>query len=299
MEQIEKILVVELFMKFSIIILVLTISSVAFSQVKDWNGLAFEISPQSNTDKNFFNRDNKIYQPGKEFLFYYLFSKKGENSYCKVNERGDTDRKKWTFVEPNNSDSLTIKFIGIKILDGYGGLDNLFPEYSQTIIQQGYYAPDKTLLFEGLTGLAENSANVWIHPFRGKMFSVTELSPFPFVKFPLKIGSQWNWKLEDIQERWSDPRFVEYKGTLTGNYSHQITKKIKLKTLLGKLDCYVIEGKATNRVGSVFLKSYFNPKFGFVRLEYTNIDESNLTVELVKVRQYEAEKKDSKIRKGC
>lgn len=267
----------------SLFVLMLTVSSAAFPQFKNWNGLDFEVPATSNTDENFFNRDNKIYRPGREFLFSYTFSKNGESSYCRIPERGDSDRKKWTFVDPKNADSLTIKFIGIKVLDGYGGLESLFPDYSQTVIQQRYFSADESLLVEGTTGLAENRANLWIHPFRAKMFSVTQLSPFPFVKFPLKIGKQWKWKLEDIQERWSDPRFVEYEGTLTGSYVYQITKRVRLKTSIGKLDCYVIESKATNRVGSALLKGYFNRKFGFVRLEYTNIDSSILTIELVRV----------------
>lgn len=266
------------------IYLFLTISNIVFGQGGNWNGLHFEIPNSSNENENFFNIDNKVYIPGKTFIFSYLFIKNADTSLCRVESILDQDRKKWTLLDVKLKDSLAIVHIGFKIQKGYGDLRHLFPEYSQTVIQQVYYSEDKILLSEGLTGLVENDSNVWIHPFRDKCFSITELSPFLFVKFPLVIGKKWTWRLEDIEEKWSDARFIEYHGKVTATYIYEITNRQKLNTPFGSLDCYVIKAEARNRLGRSYLTSYFNEKYGFVKLIYQNIDGSEIEQTLIEVR---------------
>ena len=180
---------------------------------------------------------------------------------------------------------LIICDIMMPVLDGYGGMDHLFPDYSQTIIQQKYTAVNGQVLFDGSTGLIENEKNIWLHPFRGKYFSVTEFSPFPYVKLPLKEGTKWTWRLPEIDSRWSDPRIIEYKGTVEATYNYKIVDEKNLKTAFGVLSCFVIEAEAKNRIGKSKLRSYFNPQYGFVLLEYTNIDKSKLILELIQINQ--------------
>src|SRR2546423_3903264 len=206
--------------------------------------------PDSMTVKNkkFFNLDNNIYKPGIEFKFSYQIIKNGDTLLVKVDKTGDTKTSNWTFVKQQNADSLTIHYLSFKILEGYGGLDHLFPDYSQTVIQQNYYS-NNSLLFDGTTGLIENMYNVWLHPFRGKYFSVLELSPFPYMKFPAKRGSNWKWILNEISERWSDKRIIEYSGKQQANYEYKITGTKTLNTSLGKLNCVIIEGVANTSLG--------------------------------------------------
>ncbi len=249
------------------------------------DGLYFE-SPDSLEirDQDFFNLDNAIYVPGREFLFSYTLLKDGESLLCRNDGRGNSKTKEWSFVKAASADSLTIQFMGIRVLKGYGGLDQLFPDYSQTVIQQLYYSSDTALLFDGATGLIENQKNIWLHPFRGKFFSVTEFSPFPYIKFPLKANFHWTWSLSKIDERWSDPRIVEYSGKQSATYEYTLTAKEHIKTALGNLECYVVEGIANTSLGTSRLKSYFHPKYGFVKLRYHNIDKSILEINLVRVR---------------
>ncbi|MDW9379143.1 hypothetical protein [Chryseobacterium sp. JV558] len=49
------------------------------------------------------------------------------------------------------------------------------------------------------------------------------------------------------------------------------------------LECYIVHAIANSRIGKTELISYFNPKFGFVKLEYTNIDNTKTVLELEKV----------------
>jgi len=201
-----------------------------------------------------------------------------------VNEVNDPKTSTWKFIKPGDEDSLTIKFLAIEIQDGYGGMDDLFPDYSQTIMSQQYFSANQTLLFDGATGLIENSKNIWIHPFRGKYFSVLQFSPYPFVKLPVERGSSWTWKLQGISERWSDPRIVEYQSKQEATYAYKITRKKLLTTRFGELNCVVIHATAKLAIGSSNLTAYFNDQYGFVRMEYDNIDGSAIKLELIEVK---------------
>lgn len=251
------------------------------------DGLFYEVPDSADLqNQNFFNLDNRIYTPGKEFIYAYTLVKNDSALRVGTNARNDTKTKEWIFTSEANSDSLTIHYMGIKVLSGYGGLDQLFPDYSQTVIEQRYYSADTTLLFEGSTGLIENSNNVWLHPFRGKYFSVTEFSPFPYIKLPLKAGTSWTWKLNDISERWSDPRIVSYQGKQSAEYGYRIIGNKKIKTAMGKLRCHITLATAITSLGISTLVSYFHPQYGFVQLSYVNIDGTQIQLALVGVRNY-------------
>jgi hypothetical protein len=254
-------------------------------ELKDEDGLLYETPVSKTQDSEFFNKDNTIYKPGREFVYAYSIRKDGEAFICRTNAVGDFETRAWTLVRPAESDSLAIMRLGFKVLPGYGGFDELFPDYSQSVVQQQYWAPDMSLLFDGLTGLIENEANVWLHPFRGKYFSVTQLSPFPFAKFPLKAGKTWQWKLGEIDSRWSDPRIIQYEGKVSATYDYRVIGPKSLQTPLGELETWEIEGTATSRLGTSSLRSYFDERYGFVRLEYRNLDRSEIVLELTQVRE--------------
>ena len=100
----------------------------------------------------------------------------------------------------------------------------------------------------------------------------------------LRLGHEWSWKLEDIDDRWSNARLVEDSGKVAATYHYVVTEKTKRPTSFGPLNCFVILGMASNRVGQSQLRSYFHPKYGFVRLEYSNVDGSKLSLELMKLK---------------
>ena len=58
------------------------------------------------------------------------------------------------------------------------------------------------------------------------------------------------------------------------------TLKTTVKTTLGTLTCYVVESEAKSALGFTKLVSYYHKEFGFVKLNYTNIDKSRLILEL-------------------
>ena len=56
-----------------------------------------------------------------------------------------------------------------------------------------------------------------------------------------------------------------------------------ITTKLGKLECYVIESEAKSNLGSTKLISYFNETYGFLKLDYTNIDSTKIVIEINEV----------------
>jgi hypothetical protein len=118
------------------------------------------------------------------------------------------------------------------------------------------------------TGAIENEMNVWIHPPRNDFFKILEINPY--IKTPYQARTKWNWSLE-IGDHWSDKRWLEWKGDIENQYNYEIKGKKNIVTKLGNLECYVVYAQANSRICKTELVSYFNPKFGFVKLEYTNI----------------------------
>lgn len=222
------------------------------------DSLFFEVPDSADLNNpHFFNRDNRIYKPGMEFKFSYRIMKQHDTLLVRVTRSGDTKTSNWTLVNHREADSLTIQFLSMKILEGYGGLDALFPTYSQTILEQRYYSATR-LLFEGSTGLIENPLNVWFHPFRGKYLSVLQFSPFPYIKLPPNPQTTWTWALGDISERWSDSRIVAYSGKQQATYRYGITGEKRVSTALGLLPCHEVRATAMTNLGSTALIACFN-----------------------------------------
>ena len=124
-----------------------------------------------------------------------------------------------------------------------------------------------------MSGAIENEANVWIHPPRDKYFKILELNPFPYAKAPYEIGTKWTWNL-GIVDHWADERWKVWEGQIENEYDYEITNKRTLKTGIGEIECFVIESNAKSRIGETKLTAYFNTEYGFVKLDYTNIDGS-------------------------
>ena len=66
-------------------------------------------------------------------------------------------------------------------------------------------------------------------------------------------------------------------------HRYQLTDSTLLPTLLGRLPCHRVQATGTCKLGTTALESYFNAKYGFVRVNYRNIDHSRLELELVAV----------------
>ena len=151
------------------------------------------------------------------------------------------------------------------------------PNYYQTAIS---YQFEENTPFS-MSGVIENEANIWMHPPRDQYFRILELNPFPYIKAPYDVGTKWNWKLQ-VGSQWGDERWKTWEGNIENSYQYQITAKKMISTPFGELKCLVVESTAKSRLGETSLTAYFHEKYGFVKLDYTNIDQSKTQLELVK-----------------
>lgn len=136
-------------------------------------------------------------------------------------------------------------------------------------------------LYSSESTIIENEEEVWAHPPRDDFFKILEINPFPHIKKPLKTGLQWTWKLE-IGEQWKDKRWKEWKGNITNVMTYEIVRETFLSTKMGTLKCYIVKASAKSELGVTYLTSYFSPRYGFVKLDYINIDGSKIIFDLIK-----------------
>jgi hypothetical protein len=252
----------------------------------DDDGITVEKTDSTKQYDDVYNTNNIIYKVGKKFTYSYFYQNiKGEKFLIKrgkpVLQPEGYSTYDWDFINIEKQDVETVTHLILKPSSGNPfGKD--FPDYNQTAIGYEYLMKNGESLTMEITGVIENEMNIWMHPPRSNFFEILELNPFPYIKAPHKIGTEWNWKL-NIGDHWSDKRWLEWKGRIENNYVYEIKEKINILTKLGNLECYVIHSKAKSSIGETELISYFNPKFGFVKLEYKNIDGTKTILELENV----------------
>jgi hypothetical protein len=241
-------------------------------------GLFFEICTDSSNLARY-TEDNEVYLAGNMYVFQYQYiTKDGEQSYYVYHNHNSS----WEFCDTNLQLDSTIIFVKMEMKPDLGYFAK-YLWYNQSVIEYEYLnSGKKPLPMLESTGLVENKKNIWMHPPRTDLFRILELNPFPFIQKPYKKGNKWKWKLQ-IGDGFSDKRWVVWRGTITNQYKYKITDTANvIHTELGDITCYVIESVAKSRIGKTYLTTYFNEIYGFVKLDYTNIDGSKIILELVK-----------------
>ena len=250
------------------------------------DGVTVEKKDSTKQYDEVYNANNEIYNVGKKFIYSYFYQNtKGEKFLIKrgkpILQPEGYRTYDWEFINLEKIDSETVKHLILKPnLGNPFGEDD--PEYNQTAIGYEYLMENGEKLASEVTGAIENEMNLWMHPPRSNFFKILELNPFPYIKAPYKTGTKWDWKLS-IGDHWSDKRWLEWKGRIDNVYNYEIKENKTISTKLGNLECYIVQATAKSRIGETELISYFNPKFGFVKLEYKNIDGTKTVLELENV----------------
>ncbi|NML65658.1 hypothetical protein HHL22_10620 [Hymenobacter sp. RP-2-7] len=236
-----------------------------------------------NKDQNRYNQDNRIYTVGKRFTFSYDYR---DPTGCRLQlAKADTVSKNgvaWQLVPATQGTDKAVSQLTLSVVPGLMPFLQIFPDYNQTVIQYDFTLADGRVWTNEMTGVIENPKNLWLHPPRTGLFAVLELDPFPYVKQPLHVGASWSWKLA-FGDHWADKHWLVWKGKNKNVTQYKVTNKLLLNSKLGALTCYVVASEATSALGSTKLVAYYNEQVGFVKLAYTNIDQSSLTLELQRV----------------
>jgi hypothetical protein len=227
------------------------------------------------------------YKIGYDYTFSFDYSSKENNPsyivfYPPFYDEEDVDySKNWYFLENKlkrkNKDDAVIKYV--KLITHKG-----FVNEGQTAIEYQYLDGNNNETCIELTGLIQNKDSIWFHPPRTRSFEMLEINPFPQIHFPLQLNKKWISYLE-VDDKWADKRIFFWKGTIKIKTDYEIVDKAKFNTKFGLLDCYKIHAKATNKYGSSELTAYYNEKYGFVKLDYLNINKSRLIISLLEVKK--------------
>lgn len=245
--------------------------------------LSIYIENPSPTDTNpeRYTLDNKVYRPGRKFVFDYYIIRAGDTlqiTVPKSTPMGSDFQRAWDFMPNQNKHENKIETISITVLPGITNTNQTTLKYEyQYLVDPGYFT------FSSTSGVIENEMNTWMHPHRDKYFMILELNPFPFIQQPFKAGNTWKWTLQ-IGDHWKDNRWKIWTGPITNNYEYEIIGKERLKTKVGEMDCWVVQGTATSSIGSTGLIGYYNEDNGFVKLDYINIDKSKVTLEIKEIK---------------
>lgn len=216
--------------------------------------------------------DNNIYKVGNVYVFDYEIIE-NDKKY-KLNKNTNEE---FEFVDVKKS-KINIDKIHLTITPQ---IDSLRTNENQT--QINYF---QLPIFNSYssTGLVENEKNIWLHPIRDGFFHCLETCPFPYVKFPLKKNEKWSDEML-IGEQWGNEKWGKWKGSLLLKYNYDIIGKRRIETVFGKIKCYVIESFAESNIGKTKLVSYYSEKYGFVKYEYTLMNDIKVNIWLVDFKQ--------------
>jgi hypothetical protein len=236
-----------------------------------------------NKDQNRYNQDNTIYKVGRKFTFTYEYrDKAGRPLRMATADTVSQNGAAWQLVPAEQRSDQSVSHFILSVVPGLMPFIQLFPGYNQTVIMYDFKLAGGGSWNNEMTGVIENRKNLWLHPPRSGLFSILELNPFPYIKQPLKVGAAWTWKLE-FGEQWADKRWLLWKGKNENIIHYKVVGKSVVTNKLGAIKCYVVESVATSALGSTKLVAHYNEAFGFVKLAYTNIDKSSMTLELQSV----------------
>ena len=260
------------------------------------DGLYYEKPITYDTSQNRYSLDNISYKKNMVFTYdYYYLDKSGTKKKFLMKEdilkndlNSENPMNLTDYENPSDSAIDKIKIIVTDWLNIYCAHDT---NCTQTVFSYDYLykngsPKDYLSWFDGTSGVIDNRKNLWMHPPREYSFKILELNPFPFYYLDESV-KRWTWTL-DVGGFWLDPRWIDHKETITIKYEYIKSVDESLTTSFGNLMCKVTNatGKADlgNKLMETHLKSYYSPEFGFVRLEYTNIDKTKIIIQLIDLK---------------
>lgn len=166
--------------------------------LEDGEGIVVEKFDSSFQDVEKYNLNNQVFQVGANFI--YEFEHQTKEGATKLYRVHGENNQEWSFINPEEADSNTTKIVEIIAIKG-NPFEEFMPDYNQTALL--YKTAGGKVI--SASGAIENEANIWIHPPRDNYFKILELNPFPYIKAPYKVGTEWSWKLV-IGSQWGDTR---------------------------------------------------------------------------------------------
>ena len=277
--------------------------AIAIEKSRPGEGIWAEKPDYRNTAKHKYTSDNVSYKLNDVFIYdYYYIDKAGIKKKFLVNDRNDSINNPLNTGSYDKPAYNTIDKIMLVVTDVRENYPQCDSTCTQTTIAY-YYLTKNALQHKNCgkliikekdqpyfyceavsTGVVDNRKNIWIHPPRQHTFKILQLNPFPFYYLDESID-KWAYSVE-VGGKYLDPRWISAKENIVLRLNYIRMKDEELSTSFGKLHCKVVNGTGTsvfdNQIFKTRLKSYYHPAYGFVKLEYVNIDRPKMVIQLIK-----------------
>ncbi len=299
----DKIVVIvgQLYMRH-IIFLLFTFSIVPAQELIFEDGIYVEKAIPRDTSAHKYTIDNSSYKLNKTFIYDYYYQDSSGTKYKFLRNKDSWDNKnQLNLTKYGSNDYNTIEYLRIIISDYLNTFTSFDSTYSQTVFSYDYLdkakQPADTVCanFKRLnpkhkrpcgdetTGVIDNAKNTWMHPPRNYTFKILQLCPYPFY-MKENSTSIWSWELE-TGGFYLDPRWINSTELINIKYNYQRQKNEVIKTKIGELECNVTIAsgfsKFKNGQLNTELKSYYNEKYGFVKLEYRTVNNCKIIIDLI------------------
>ncbi|MDQ3394695.1 MAG: hypothetical protein M3512_11370 [Bacteroidota bacterium] len=211
-------------------------------------------------------KTRNVFQPCRQYIYNAIYRDQNDNLISESHVWMMATGERWEF-QPEKQDKVAIQ---------YEVIENEISEIKKHFVNKKWVSQIQFTTQE-TTGIIENVQEVWMHPFRANQFNFTEVAAFPAVKFPLEVGKTWTSNLV-IGEGWGDWEHSTIYST------YKVVDKTKLQTEFKTFeDCWKVESKSTAPFGDSQHIFWFDERYGFVKMEYTNYQGQTLIFELKNV----------------
>ncbi len=246
--------------------------------------LAIEQPDPSDSSDERYNKDNIIYRVGRSFYFNFEYKDKtGKKLWAKVKDYTHFDRYGIVSQGPPANNYIT-GFRAV-VQPGRKPFSDLDRNFNKSVLAYEYLMPNGVFDRVALTMLVENNKNIWLIPPRDFLFKVLELSPYPYVKFPLDTINKWTYR-KTISDKWGDDRWMHWKGRTNAGFTYYNKgRRLAKHPFLGEIQVYLIHAIGAVKGMTSSVDFLFSKKYGFVQMNYLNVDSSRISIVMFKAEK--------------
>ncbi|CAH0996169.1 hypothetical protein EMA8858_02299 [Emticicia aquatica] len=240
---------------------------------------------QTFEEMRYLTDDNTIFTQYRQFFYKYYFLKEKDTLLVKLYTKPETIAPyelSWK-LEPKSKLTFEQDYTAIHQLALTVKVGDYFGQAS--LLQYDYLNKERRSVRHEQTGLVEVCDDIWINPPKEAQFLITELNPFPEIREPLIKDNSWQ-RTTITSNIGGSEKWKLWQGNVEVTATYRIRNIQTIKTNVGYLKCFVIDANAQSLLGETRLVAYFNKEYGFVKLNYTNIDGSYLVMDIYSVKQY-------------
>jgi hypothetical protein len=173
--------------------------------------------------------------------------------------KGKVFRYNLSYIEGNYFKNFNkVKFIEIFVQGGVEPFVKSFPNYNQTVIKYSFYDANNKYIGSERTGVIENETNLWLHPPRYDDLLILNTNSYPFLTFEKK------WLYE-----------------LNVTFNEVNTNVISVYKVINEKDYLLIKTRTKSDLGDCSATFKYSPIHGFLEMNYTNFDNSQVILTLI------------------